>query len=67
MNSREKTRRLLVELGLTADEIQSAEELAAKQGIGVRELIRNGLRLSESNFKGFLTWKPEFADDCSVY
>lgn len=59
MTNREKTRRLLVELGFTADEIRVAEELAVKQDLGVKKLIRNGLRLSQANYSGLLEWKHE--------
>ena len=59
MTNREKTRRLLVELGFTADEIRVAEELAAKQELSVKKVIRNGLRLSQANYSGLLEWKRE--------
>lgn len=59
MTNREKTRRLLVGLGLTAEEIRVAEELAAKQGLSVKNVIRNGLRLNQANYSGLIQWKHE--------
>ena len=57
----------MVQLGFTAEEIRVAEELAAKQEIGVKQVIRNGLRINQANYSGLLEWKHEPAGCTFVY
>lgn len=55
---RERKKRLLVEFGFTAREIQVVEELAAKNDLNATQLLRSALRLYQSRDAGYILCRP---------
>jgi len=60
-NNRKRKKRLLVEFGFTAEEVQATEDLAAKLDLNTLQVIRGALRLYQAREAGLV--KCEWRDD----
>lgn len=55
--NRKRKKRLLIDFGLTAEEIQVVEELAARQNLNITQVVRDALRLYKARDAGFVVCK----------
>ena len=60
---RERNKRLMVLMGYTAQEIQAAEQMAARQSISIMQLMRHALNLYEARERGIVTCDFPHKDD----